>query len=424
MSPLLGHILAQVVSLGVADRTEGRYIAAQADKRYEAATYLRTGLSLTWKHGALNVGYAPSLVVTPLDSPAREALIFHSMGIAGSYHWQRTIVTASESVGIGEINFQSQGLGDPRALAPAADVPNAPSTTPGAGTPTAPGTPPATGNPGTGTTTGSPVANQTANRIRAINQTVTFATSVTALDVTQTISPVFWVSGGIGYFVGGSFGSRSTDAYPIVRGPRAQASASYQFSPRDGTSSQLTAQYASIETGNNSWIYTANESWSHLFDKKTSSRLGVGVSASRTSQPDGLIAWSIYPTFISSINYATAVDRSQLTLSLSASSAPALDPVRATVDPRLNLGASAGWTLKRFYTGLAANSALSLTQQQGNGTSNGGLSSVAGSFTMSYQLADPVSLDSGLRAFWQKYYGDNVVPLTWAAFVGFTVTPL
>ncbi|HKO47521.1 MAG TPA: hypothetical protein VJV79_07355, partial [Polyangiaceae bacterium] len=173
--------------------------------------------------------------------------------------------------------------------------------------------------------------------------------------------------------------------------------------------------------------YNANESWTHLFSKKTSSRLGAGLSASRTSQPDGLIAWSIYPTFFSSIIYQTKVERSQLSLSLTASSAPALDPIRATVDPRLNLGVSAGWSLNRFYSALGANTALSLLAPQGaDGQSkqNGALSSVAGFLTMGYQLADALSLDTGMRAFWQKYEGTAVVPLTWAAFVGFTVTPL
>src|SRR5437868_6511242 len=107
MSPLLGHILAQVVSLGVGDRTEGRYVVDAVNKHYEAATYLRTGLGLAWKHSALNLAYAPSLVVTPLDSPSREALLFHNAGVAGIYHAQRTTVTASENLGIGKLNFVS-----------------------------------------------------------------------------------------------------------------------------------------------------------------------------------------------------------------------------------------------------------------------------------------------------------------------------
>jgi hypothetical protein len=70
MSPLFGPILAQIVALGVADRTEGRYIV-NGDKHTEAVTTPRVNLNLGWKHSALNLGYGPSVTVTPLGWDSR-----------------------------------------------------------------------------------------------------------------------------------------------------------------------------------------------------------------------------------------------------------------------------------------------------------------------------------------------------------------
>jgi len=415
MSPLLGHILAQVVSLGVGDRTEGRYINSDYGKYYEAATYVRAGVNVGWKHSELSVGYAPSFTVTPLDSSSRQLLTYNVAGVAGTYHWERTTVSVSEGFGIGQLNFVSQGLSDPRAQSPAASTPGA---TPGTGKPTPGGTtPPTTGNQGSGAN--MPTSpNQGANSIRALNEVVKFFNSVTALNVTQKISPVFTLTGGIGYQVSGGFGSSASPAYPIIRGPFAQVSADYLFNRRDTASSLFSAREGVVEGGNESWVFSLWESWRHTFSKNTNSLLGTGVSATRTSQPDGLVAWTIYPTFTSAFNHVINIDHSVLTIMLTASSSPFIDPIRATVDPRLSLGAGAGWTVGKFYSTLFSSTDLSLV----DANKSGSLSSAAGSLIVGYNLSPAVAVNSGARMLWQNYEGTAVVPLTWAAFLGLTVS--
>ena len=409
MSPLLGHVLAQMVSLGVGDRTEGRYIDANYGRFYEAATVVRAELNLNWKHTEVSLGYAPSFTVTPLDLPRRELLVYHIAGVAGTYRWQHTAVTASESVGVGQLNFITQGLGDARAQATATNTPGA---TPAAGTPTAQS--PANGNPGAGT---SATSNQ-ANQIRALNQVVTYVNSVSALSVAQNLTPVLSLAASVGYQVSGGIGSSESATYPIVQGPLAQVATDYLFTRQDVANSLLSVRYASVRDSNNSWIFSALESWKHSFSVRTTSRVGAGLSMTRTAQPDGLIAWSIYPTFTSAFNHVVSIDRSLLALSLTASSSPALDPVRATVDPRLSLGAGARWSLEDFYSALVASTELSLA----DASHKGSLSSAAGSFGVGYRLGKAMSVDSGVRAFWQNYEGAAVVPLTLAAFVGVTVS--
>lgn len=419
MVPLLGPILAQMITLGASDRTEARYIASDL-KYYEAANYVRVGLGVGWKHTTLNLGYAPSFTVTPLESSDRQLLVFQVAGVNAAYRWQRTTLSASQSVGYGRVSFQTFGLGDPRAG-------NAPTPDPGAN----PGTTPPTGTPpnngGGMPTTG----NQTAVTLAASNQVVTYVTSSTDVSVTQLVSPALSFTGSIGYFLSAGVDNKEAQTtgqgasfqYPTVRGPRALLSSTYLFTRQDDSTSTLSAQYASTTGGNNSYIYIANQSWGHFFDKNTSSRLGAGISASKNSQPDGLIAWSIYPTFIGALNHFTTLDRGNLSFGLVVSSAPALDPVSGAVDPRVNLGGSVGWGLNKFFSFLAVNSALSLRDSD----SKGALSSAAGSFTVGYRLGKVVSLDTGIRGFWQNYQGQAVVPFTWATFVGVTfaaATPL
>jgi len=410
MSPLLGPILAQLVTLGLSDRTEARYIASD-DKYFELATLPRASLNFGWKHTTLTLGYGPSFTVTPLDSGDQaELVIFHNAFVAGDYRWRRTTVGVSEYLGVGRVNFETLAL-----TTGAPGVVDKPGTTPG-GTATNGGMPVAgtgTGT-GTGTVTGIPAANQ----IRATDRIIAYAISSTTLSITQLVSPVFRVNGEVGYVVTGGIESTPAADYPLVKGPRALASGTYHVTRQDDAISTLSWQYGAASTGIDSWVSLASETWAHAFDARTNSQLGAGVSATRSSQPDGLVAYSIYPTFIATITHTTPLDRGTLSYGFGVSAAPVLDPVRALVDPRVSLLGTLGWGRDRFFSALAAGSLLSLDKQ----STAGALSSATGSFTVGYRLGAGFSVDSGLRATWQSFEGHTTVPLSWAAFVGLTYT--
>ena len=409
MSPLLGPILAQLVTLSLSDRTEGRYIASD-DKYFEATTLPRAALNFGWKHTTLTLGYGPSLTVTPLAKDA-QLVVFHNAVVATSYRWRRTTVAVSQAVGLGEVNFQTLALADARA-----GTTNVPADKTGTGS--AAPTPPANGG-----TTGAPPPTMPgstmipgAAQIRARNGIITFATSSTTLSMTQQLSPVLKLNGELGYLITGSVGKNASADFPVVKGPRALAAASYSVTPRDAVTSSWSFQYAGSSTGVDSWVTVASEGWAHAFDLHTNGRVSGGLSMTRTSQPDGLIAYSIYPTFSSAISHATPLDRGTLSYGFSAGAAPVLDPVRALVDPRVNLLASLGWGRDRFSTSLSAGSLLSLDKQN----TAGALSSASGALTLSYRLADALSVDGGVRTAWQRFEGQTTVPLSWAAFVGLT----
>src|SRR5882672_2230101 len=156
MLPLFVPVFAQVVTLGVHDRTEGRYIAS-TDKRYEASTRPVAELNVSWPRYRLSLGYGPSFLLTPLERKPRELLLYHSLFLSSGYTYRHTTFGVNGSLSFGKVNFQVAQLQNPATLplnmgdkpvsTPPATNPNAPATQPGqqptpaggTGTPTTPG---------------------------------------------------------------------------------------------------------------------------------------------------------------------------------------------------------------------------------------------------------------------------------------------
>lgn len=420
MSPLFGPILAQIVTLGVADRSEVRYVIAE-DSRAEAATSPRVALGFGWRHNALSessltLGYAPTITVTPLEAKRPDVLVFQlaSVGIAHSERWARTTFTVSESAGYIRTNPQIQALGAPPANFDGTGGVAGP--TPGGPTPggTTPGGPTPGGMTGTGTpTTGLGPAG---NPARATDQTVDLFTTLTLIGIRQSISPTLIAGGDLGYFATGSVNAAQRNDYPIVKGPRAQVYGAYRVTRYDTLTTTVNTQFAAISNGNHAVLTVATETWLHRFDARTTGNLATGVSISRNSQPDGLIYWSVYPTFNAGIAHLSLLGRSTLTFGFNAGSTPVLDPIRASVDPRVTLGAFIGLIKDRFSTSLIAGTAVSLGTPNDRGT----LNSITGSYIASYRLGAAVSVDTGVRAAWQTFEGFTTVPAGFAAFAGLT----
>ncbi|HET7543367.1 MAG TPA: hypothetical protein VFK05_26015 [Polyangiaceae bacterium] len=423
MSPLLGPILAQLVTLTVSDRTEARHIVANETGSYsEVATYPRAGLYFGWKHTTLTLGYSPSLTFTPLEDKHPEALLFHSAYLAMAQRWRRTTLSLSQSGGYGRVSLRGQALGDPRAIV-GTGAPQG-NTTPPPATTGATGMPPATGG------TAPPAAMGT-NPLPslALQVPITFVSSVTTLNVNQLLSAVLSVSGGVSYFYSGSVGDdvpqgpANQQYYPTVKGPGAQVLVTYQPTHADSVTTSAFSQLADTSNGNRAWLLVGNETWTHRLTRQTNTTLGAGLSLTRNSQPNNLVFYSIYPNFQLSINHTSRLDRNVITLGAGASSAPFLDPVRGIVDPRVGTYAYAGLTKDKFSTSLNAYTGV----QIGAGNTGGVLNSASGTLNVSYRLGDAVWVDSGVRTAWQAYQGTAQVPISFGVYAGINValsTPL
>ncbi|HYQ44923.1 MAG TPA: hypothetical protein VER11_23215 [Polyangiaceae bacterium] len=410
MSPLLGPILAQLVTLGVSDRSEARYIAA-ADSYAEVATYPRVGLDFGWKHTTLTLSYGPSITVSPIESEDPYVLVYHSGVVSMSQRWKRTTFTLTESGSYGRVNLRAQALGDPTVA-----VPGAPVATPAPGT--AP--PPVTGGaqPGTGGSAMPPATGNNALPSLALNRPLTFVSSTTAFNITENISAIFSLSGGVSYFISGTTDADPTLAYPTVRGPGAQIAGTYRLTHDDGVTTSVFAQFANTSNGNRAWLITANETWAHRFSRYTSGNLGAGLSLTRNSQPNGYEFYSLYPNFVVGITSGSRLGHTVLSYGAGANSSPFIDPFRGLVDPRVSTNAFAGLSKDKFSSSLTAGTGLQLVA---GSQSNRGLNTITGAFTVSYRLGDAVSLDSGVRAAWQAFRGTTTYPISIAAFAGVSI---
>jgi hypothetical protein len=407
MSPLIGPILAQLITVGVSDRTEGRAVIS-GDKYAEAATSPRAGVNFGWKHAALSLGYGANLTLPSVSQDGPRLIVFHNASLAASYRWSRTTLTFSESVGYGNVSFRDQAAAG--ALVPG--------TVPGTQPPPAPannGTA-GTGTTGTGTASPQPPAGATVNpnQIRASVRVLRYATSITNVGFATAASPVLTFGGGVGYLITGSVGADKLPEYPLIKGPVFQAYGSYLLDRSNDLRSSVSTQYASASSGDNAWYGLASEGWGHRFNSQTQSQVSAGMSITRNSRFDGLIAISFFPTFGALLTRTVPAGRGQLSYGVNASIAPAIDPVGAYVDPRFGFGGNASWSKDRFGSSLALGAGVPIATRDGRPE----LNSFYSALTLSYRLGAGFAADTGVRGFWQTVGRAQTVPPTVAVFVG------
>ncbi|MEO8904996.1 MAG: hypothetical protein ABI488_21350 [Polyangiaceae bacterium] len=425
MVALLGTILAQLVSLSIADRTEAREIKAPGTEQYaEYSTRPLVALGSDWQHSHLTLSYAPTLTLTTLGQSDRMLLVYHTAALTGSYQLRRTLLSVTEAVGYGEQSFQQLMLagGGPTAAtqAPAANGGNTP-------TPVAIGTvisgTPTTGASGTPTTGASGTPTQA--QVIALNKQIHFESLTTTAAVTHSESKNLSYGGDLGYTVSGAVREEDRANYPLIQGPRGSAFARYGWGHLDSITSTAALQYsvASEHPGalgpvpeQAVWLGTWNETWTHAFDPYTTVLLGGGLSGSRSPVPDNgtVVAWSILPIANAGVTEKTLVARGLLALGLMVSTQPALDLTTFTVDPRVTTQATAAWARDRFFSAIVGGTAFSITKAQGSTD----LQSASGGASVGYILSKVVSVDGGVRGAWQSFGGLTAFPFTYAAFIG------
>lgn len=428
MLPLLAPVLAQLITLGVHDRTEARYIASGDDQaetgeiatdgeRYEASTGPGVRLTFAWPRYDVSLGYGASFLLTPLEEKPRELLVYQYVSFSTSYRFRRTVLSLSSDASFGKVNFQTQPLQTATPLAPATMG----NETPAGGEPTTPAQPnqpTAPTQPGLGQAP-APGAEQPLQP-NIEDRTVRYGSLSNTASVTHEASRDVTLSAFASYTMGGSLNEADRVAYPITRGWAAGVLASHSLAltARDSFGTSVNVQQAWSSNGNRATSAVGNGTYHHAFHKRLSSYFGAGVSVTRFSQDNGLVAISIFPNLTGGMNYQRLLGRGTLSLSLGAYSAPSLDPLRATVDPRIGAVASVGWTRGRFSTSLTGGSALSMADEDANA---GAFDSYQASYVASYQVVDWLGIDAGASLAQQQYQAVTTVPFSYAAFVALTL---
>ncbi|HYP90956.1 MAG TPA: hypothetical protein VEQ59_22475 [Polyangiaceae bacterium] len=424
MSPLLAPLFAQLVSLQLGDRTEGRYADFNGDRRYEASSAPVIGLGVSSRETTFQLLYSPSLLMTPVDRPPRELYVFHQVAATAGYALKRTQVSFGSSFAIGSLNLKLIGVQG--VLLPANG------NTVGTGVPTASipptGTPTTTDAPttGTGTTTPTPGVLPTntpggpVTKEPGIDQKVRFYVVTNTLAVTHLLSKNvrFTVTGSSSIASGMDEASRAF--YPTLRGWSLGANTGYVYATSKRDSFNSNASFLKTWSSNDNEAATLNltESWLHQFGPRTTGSIGAGFNVTRFSQPDNLAGFSVFPTFSASASHRVPLGRGGLSFSLAAYSSPALDPLRALVDPRVGLSGNIAYTRRKLTLSTSGGVSFSYAPE---GSHASAVNSVQGEARASYAVASVASLDTGARIARQTYGDATVIPTSWAAFVGITL---
>ncbi len=416
MSPALAIVFAQVINLGVHDRTEVRRVVLN-DHHYEAETTPSATLAFLWPHYDLTLNYGASLLELPLESKSRRLLVYHTIVVGTSYQFRRTKLALNSRTSFGELNFLVAALANP-TLQPQPAANPGDTATPPAGQTGGDGmttTPPAQG--GDGTTQPKPPTTpaEGVQQTRAVNRAVRYETSTTTAQVTHTLSRELTLGASTSYTIAGGLDAPARVDYPTVRGTTVGVQGTHvlRWTGRDSFVLDATGQQAWSSNRNVVTSLLGTENWRHAFDKRSGSVAGVGISVVRFARFDGLVAYSIFPTFQLGVAQSTLVARGTLNLQANVYSNPALDPLRATIDPRLGAAVSVGWTGKRFSTSLTGNAAYSVAPQVNNA---GAFDALRATFLMGYRLTDWLVADTGARVAQQTFQNTSIIPISYTIF--------
>ncbi len=410
MVALLAPVLAQLVTLSLGDRAEARYVATDVPgepKHFEGATYPNASLRFGWKRGELSLGYGASLIVTPLESSPRNVEIFHNAQLSAAYRWKRTTLTLGEAAGYGERNFARDALGTTGTT---------PSTDPAPTNPTTPTGP----DPAPTAPTGP--SGQVTNPTGVAPGVTRYQSFVTSLSLTHQLDRATTLNADATYSLSGGVGAAARTSYPLVASEGLSLSANNQLGRYWQVSSLLSLQHAfsprlpAVPYTTDSVLAAASETLSHRFGVRAGGQFGAGLAMTRREQSNGLTAYSVFPTFTLSAGTGVTLERGVFTVQGGIGATPVLDPLTATVDPRLTLTSGFGWSRDRFSASANLSAALSLGAEEDRGRIN----STNAALTAAYQVADALGVDGGVRAAWQTFEGRTVLPPSWALFAGAT----
>jgi hypothetical protein len=443
MLPLLAPLFAQLVSLQLGNRTEARYVDINDTQRFEGSTASVVGLSVNARRTDVQLLYSPAITLSPLEKQPRTFYVYHLSSVSVAHRWRKTTAQLTSSFGIGSLNLQLYGL-QGKAEAPGTTttpgantpVPGSTTTTPGGTTPT-PGdtsanggttpTPGTTPNPtgpaqmpgGTPTTPGA-TSGVPVTKKPDTNQKVRFYTSTTTFTLGHQLAKDARLVGFAGVSQANSLDKGSQDFFPKLRSEFIGGNATYGYrvAKTDTLGGNLSLIKNWSSNGNEAATANAVAIWVHQFAPRTSGAVNAGINVTRFSQDDGLAGFSVFPTALLSVTHAARLAGGQLTFLASAFSSPALDPLRAIVDPRIGLLSSVGFTGKKVFVGASASTTVSVAPRDNDA---GAVDSRQLEGRAGYRLGDSAAIDTGVRMTKQTYGGQTVIPTAWAGFVGVTL---
>jgi hypothetical protein len=399
MQSLLVPVLAQLLTVGTGASTEARYVASEADRRFESFSSAGVAVGLRLPHLSLDATYSPSITISPLERAPRSVTVTDSFNgtVTADYvfRFKRSSLGLSQSA---TYTLENPVLD---ALNGAAPVPSAPAPRPPAD------------QGGAQPPPNQPTTSPAADARPGENYRVQLWTLRSGLTYDNLLSQKTLFTANANYQLTAGFG-RSRRDYPLVQGPDGRFELAYRLSARGTLTSTLGAQYGWSDTGSKGFISGLAERYAYQFTRRTRGDIAVGVAYSNSQVKSGPRTHSILPAGSAGLDQNTRFYGGTLTLGSRVSSAPVLDVTTATIDPRLGFALNAGWTRRRLSLNADASAAISMA----GGDNAGALNSVAANAGAGYDLGAGFSANTGVRLAWQTFEGKSVIPASTAVFVG------
>jgi len=390
---LSAAILAQVLTVGVGDRLEGRALSSTTDKRFEAedAAYVSAGLDLDWLDARAT--YSPSLLLSPIEEETRVFALTHTVkGTADSsvvlYETQRFVAAIHAGIAYTQEDFRRQLFGAP--LDPTNAVPP---------TPVDPTTPISDLSP--------------SDAVQINGLTMRTGTAIAGVDFVERLSRRNTFTEYAAYGVTSGFDDVSRDYYPLTHGPAAGAAFAHGLTLRDTLKTSVDGRLSiEPETPERAWIVSASESYTHLFSRVVTGDAQAGAAYTDSKQGEQEPIRTVYPTVGLGLTYNDLVAQGRLSLRLQLSYAPVLDRSSVTFDPRIGSLVNVSFTRKRLSLYANVSSAVPTRPE-----SIGSLSTFDGNLGLTYDLGAGFAADAGWRTAWQRYGGTQTLDWTWVGFI-------
>lgn len=421
----LGVVLGQLAhlspagyagTLSLGDRSEARvHSNINAPNGVDFDTTPFVGARLRGRSTSYEVGYGVRFGWVDVNTDA-QFITQHNGKLSFGFGTKRTRWTLSLNGSIGRQNAAGLGLSIPLAGAPAPEpaAGTAPGATPNPSGSPAPQPPPMGAQPPTGAQ--APPAGAAVYYLPAsfVLYTGSFRGS---LSVSNTFSRD-WVGAATAYYqMSGGFDFFSQRLYEPSRGGGGDLSATYAVSKTDHLVSHLFSEYTyTLRSTDHFFVVTFIESLRHDFSKRTQGAVGAGVSTVvRKLARQRALSGAVTGAGEASITHVAPMrDHATLTTRAGANLGQAYNPFLATVQFLGSASGSAAWAREPFTVSASVSAATSLpvTDSDPSRTVSGGLA-------FGYALADPVTLQTGVRTYAQLFpsHAEVTYPPQWVAFV-------
>ncbi|HEY3493282.1 MAG TPA: hypothetical protein VGK73_01295 [Polyangiaceae bacterium] len=409
MSLVAVTILAQTLAASVGDRAELRYLHEPPDSRMELEDRAFLGASFGFPWAKLRASYAPSVLVSPLESSNRQVFVEHALdagldtgGGITLYQGRRTVLRLQLAANYSQRDVRRQLLGAPAPQG----VPRPPTESPDPPDPNQP----APSGPEQPEQVDAP---SSAELVRATDQTVYSVYGRAGLALNHRFSGRSVLDVSSGYGITSGLGRTSLELSPLLHLVDASAGFRQAVSRRDTLVTTLSGYYDyGPREEHRSWYVSADQGLLHVFSARTLGEASVGVAYTLVEEQGVRDEWSVAPKALLALNYNTRLARGQLSLRISTTYAPVLDRSTLVFDKRFDVYGSASWTRRRLN--LYANVQGTISAEPDD---PGSLNSVAATAGWLYDLGAGFTLDQGVRAAWQTFEGEEVIRPSWALFL-------